>query len=140
MLTILTAYHSAQAAIIFRKTKHHENLPAVEHHLEQFYSMLSGHDIRPFDYIKAAKKELEWWMVDRYPERYSEDRATALAAGMAVIYQMDAAALQVYGTKRADAMMRLGRHHDDKSVVPNWAEIDALLAEAYEGLHKAVNV
>jgi len=85
ILTLRAAYRSAMAAIVFCKTKGHEDSAKILKHLVQFYKLLSNHNVQAFDYRKAAELELEWWFVDRYPKRYKITRATALADGMAAI-------------------------------------------------------
>lgn len=82
LLTIRGAYHSAMAAIVFRRTKGREDNKKVLAHLVQFYKLLSGHNVYAFNYQKAAELELQWWLVDRYPNRYKVSRTIALAEGM----------------------------------------------------------
>jgi hypothetical protein len=65
VLTIRGAYHSAMAAIVFRKTKGHEDTESVLRHLVQFYKLLSDHSARSIAYQKTAELEMAWWLVDR---------------------------------------------------------------------------
>lgn len=138
LLTLLTAYHSAQAAIVFRRTKGEEDLETVLQHLTKFYQLLAKHNVHRFNYEKAAEAELEWWMVDRYPNRYNKTRAEALAKGMSAIYNVPVDEIEIYGKKREAAMLLIGRHHHDVSHIPDWHKIEALLNEAYVNLHSAV--
>lgn len=139
VLTLRAAYHSAFAAIIFRKTKGNENKKAVTEHLEKFYKLLSGYNMQPFDYKKAAELELQWWLVDRYPKRYEFSRATALAEAMAVVYNVKSEKLRKYGQKRAEAMELIGEHHYNVKVTPNWNNIKSLLLESYQALTDAIH-
>lgn len=136
--TLRAAYHSTMAAIVFRKTKGHEENDRVLKHLAIFYRLLSAHNAQAFDYRRAAELELEWWMVDRYPERYQTSRASALAAGMAVIYGIEPRRLRIYGEKRATAMELLGAYHYDTRTEVDWPKLRQLLEESYEALCGAV--
>jgi len=136
--TLQGAYHSAMAAIVFRRTKGHEDRDTTLKHLERFYELMAAHSVQSFDYKNAAELELKWWLVDRYPERYTTSRATALAEGMAVIYNMPATKLEEYGKKRAAAMELLGTYHHDTKAFVDWDMLRKLLSEAYTGLHQAV--
>ncbi|HEY8998740.1 MAG TPA: hypothetical protein VIM53_00275 [Candidatus Saccharimonadales bacterium] len=132
------AYHSAMSAIIFRKTKGHEENDKVLKHLILFYKLLSAQNVESFDYRRAAELELAWWMVDRYPERYKTTRAVALAEGMAAIYGVAPEHLRVYGEKRAAAMELLGAYHYDVNTQVDWPKLRHLLEESYEALRSAV--
>lgn len=138
ILTIQGAYHSAMAAVVFRKTKGHEDTERVLAHLVQFYQLMSAHNVSPFDYQKAAELEMAWWFVDRYPKRYKTSRAVALAEGMAAIYNVPAAALKAYGQNRASAMELLGDYHHDVTAAVDWQKLRDLLQKAYGSLHAAV--
>jgi hypothetical protein len=66
-------------------------------------------------------------------------RAEALAAAMAVIYNVKPEDLKKYGQKRADAMILIGDyHHDTKNFEPDWQRMESLLRESYTGLRDAV--
>lgn len=137
-LTLRGAYYSAMVAIVFRKTKGNEDSERILAYLVQFYKLLSGHGSHDFDWHKAAKLELKWWLVDRYPGRYKISRATALAEGMAAIYNVPASKLTVYGKNRAGAMELLGSYHHDTTARVDWEKLRQLLRRSYEGLHDAV--
>lgn len=137
LLTARAAYHSAMAAAIFRKTRGNEDKKKIIKHLTQFYLLLSRHNAFAFDYQRAAKLELEWWFVDRYPDRHQISRAVALANGMAAIYNVPAARLKIYGEKRAAAMELLGDYHQDTTTPVDWQKLRKLLRESYNGLHDA---
>jgi len=138
LLTMRAAYHSAVAAMIFRKTRGNEDKKKIIKHLTQFYLLLSRHNALTFNYQKAAQLELEWWLVDRYPDRYKISRAVALTNGMAAIYNVPASRLKVYGEKRAAAMELLGDYHQDTTTPVDWQKLRKLLRESYNGLHDAV--
>lgn len=135
VLTLRAAYHSAMAAIIFRKTKGHENSEKTLKHLTHFYKLLSDHNSYPFDFTKAAELELKWWFIDRYPEKYEMSRAQALAEGAASIFKVSAKDAAPYGQKRAEAMELIGEHHHNPKAIPDWTKIHTLLVEAYQSLY-----
>ena len=134
LLTVRGAYHSAAAAVVFRRTKGNEDTRWVLKHLAQFYELLSVRSVRRFDYQKAAELELAWWLVDRY----KTTRAVALAEGMAAVYNVPAVRLRTYGEKRAAAMELLGDYHHDTTVAVDWGRLRQLLGASYAGLHAAV--
>lgn len=138
ILTIRGVYHSAMAAIVFRRTKGREDTESVLQHLVRFYKLMSARNISPFDYQKAAELEMAWWFVDRYPGRYKISRAAALAEGMAAVYNVSPASLKEYGQDRAAAMELLGEYHHDVTATVDWERLRRLLQKSYAGLHVAV--
>lgn len=138
-LTMRGAYHSAVAAIVFRKTKGNEDTEKILHHLTLFYNLLAKNNAYKFDYDKAAGLELEWWLIDRYPNRYKQTREEVLARGMATIYNVSASKMKIYGEKRAQAMELLGDYHHDTTTTVDWVRLRVLLKEAYAALHGAVD-
>lgn len=137
--TLRGAFHSALAAVVFRKTKGHEDTARILKHLTSFYKLLSGY-MHPFDYAHAAKLELAWWLIDRYPSQYKQSRAAALAETMAVIYNLPTDKLKAYGEKRASAMELLGDYHHDTHATVNWRLLRKLLRESYRALQESVDV
>lgn len=133
------AYYSAMAAVVFRKTKGHENEDRVIKYLELYYKALSDFSTQPFDYKKTAQLEYVWWMIDRYPTRYKTTRADGLAAAMAVMYKLPPQKLRVYGQKRAEAMELLGDYHHDTEAAVDWPLLRRLLHESYHALLDSLN-
>jgi hypothetical protein len=131
LLTVRGAYHSDMVAMVFRKTKGGEDTQKILTQLSKFYKILSGRNVDPFDYTKAAELELKWWMVDRYPKRYRVTRAIALEEGMSTIYNVPASKLAAYGQKRAEAMELLGDYHHDTSAEVDWEKLKQVLRGSY---------
>ena len=69
-LSIQVAYYSAIASIEFRLNKGKENNLSILSKLEKAFKLISQNSIEVFDYKKVANLELNWWLVDRYPDRY----------------------------------------------------------------------
>ena len=93
-----------------------------------------------FDFKKVANLELDWWFVDRYPERYpSTTREDGLSAAMAAIYNIEPSKLVEYARYRAAAMVL----QDEAEKIPNaetdWKKIGELLKLSYKSLRDAVN-
>ena len=136
--TIKTAYYSAIAAIIFRKSRGKENKDLLEKKLTKFFKNVSAVAQDKFDYQKAAELELQWWMVDRYPEKYPIDRRNALGKAMASVYNIDPEKLATYSEYRAQAM-ELQDEAEKENKEADWGKVQSLLLASYESLYKAIN-
>jgi hypothetical protein len=68
-VSLRLAWYSGKAATIYRLKKGHEDYSKVLKNLEKFYKIASDHVVQPFDYHEAARLELEWWDIHRYPEK-----------------------------------------------------------------------
>ena len=139
LTTLRASYHVAAATILFRKTKGHEETDRILRHLIIYCHLLSDHELQPFDYIKAAKLELDWWFIDRYPERYTTTRAIGLAEAAAARFNMEPHLFRRYGQKRAAAMELLGAYHHDPTTVVDWKRLRRYLNESYQALHDTVS-
>lgn len=136
------AYYSSKAAIIFRKTKHHETDATnqqIRWCLEKFYALVERHSVQSFDPRQAATAELAWWFIDRYPERYQKNRAQAFAEHKAIFHSVDPALLREYGQKRAAGMELLADYHHDTSYVVDWQQMEQLLRESYQSLYDVLH-
>jgi hypothetical protein len=133
IINLRLAYHSAVAAKTFRKTGDEET---TLRSLEKFYKILLRHSAENFDGAQAAKTELNWWIVHRYPKKGL--LAEALAKNMAVLYSLPAKSLLAYGKHRAQAMqLRDVSAHKNKSE-PDWLSIQKQLNNSYIALREAV--
>jgi hypothetical protein len=126
---IRMGYYSMQAARHFRKTG---DMERAEHYLRQYYGLLKRYSAEDFDSTKAAKSELHWWIVHRYPTRGS--LAQALAENMAVLYSLPPSELMAYANERAEAMeLRDVATHKEKRE-PDWEAIQGHLNKSYAAL------
>ncbi|MBL8190176.1 MAG: hypothetical protein JNK38_19325, partial [Acidobacteria bacterium] len=65
------AYQAAQAAFVFKEGKKREDYEKALPNLVKFYQAIhDGADV-DFDVQKAAKLELEWWIIHRQRNKYS---------------------------------------------------------------------
>ncbi len=126
-------YYSMQAARHFRKTG---DMQRTEQYLMRYYGLLQKHAAEKFDSMLAAKTELEWWVIHRYPSRGSLPEA--LASNVAALYSLPASKLKAYAQERAKAMeLRDTAAHTEKTE-PNWNAIQKHLEKSYRSLLKTV--
>lgn len=88
------AFFSALAAIDFRINKGKENRERIVRRLIKFFQIIQKQSIEGFDPHEAAEKEMAWWFVDRYPDRYGVSREESLAQAMSVVYSVDSSDLR----------------------------------------------
>lgn len=135
---IKAAYYAASAAIQFRLQRGKENKKKISGKLISFFEIIAKNGIEAFDHRKVAELELEWWLVDRYPERYYDTREQALAAAMAMLYNVEPERLAIYARNRAEAMV-LQDKAETENKEADWQKIGALLKESYVSLYESVN-
>jgi hypothetical protein len=133
--SIVAAYYSGSAAMEFRRTRGDENAKIILGKLINFFKIVSDHSLEKFNYVKAAESELEWWLVDRYPERYSISRIDALKNNMAIVYNTNPDKMESYARYRAEAMII---HDETKTKGADWQKIEPLLIRAYSALRSAI--
>ena len=131
------AYYSARAARDFQKHRGQENHQRIVSNLAKAYRIISEHSMEPFDYRKTAELELQWWLVDRYPDQYQMSRREALASHMASLYHIDPVQLEGYAHTRALAM-EMQDEAEEKKTTANLDQIETLLQNSYESLYQAV--
>jgi hypothetical protein len=132
------AYYAAVAAADYRIHIGHENHQRVMKYLIKFYRTISAHCTRPFNYIEAAKMELEWWDIRRYPHNYNSTLELSLAKNMAAVYAIDADKLTAYAHYRAEAMLLRDRQGNTGSAEPDWHKIETLLVHSWKSLAEVV--
>ncbi len=135
------AARAAKAAFVFKDGRGRADYERALPDLVAFYDAIRRVGNVPFDPERAARLELEWWIVHRERKQHQPgDLARALAASAAEVYQVDAARLTEHARLRADAMAI----RDDRAAAggvsePDWARIDELLHASWRSLHQAVN-
>src|SRR6185312_185395 len=123
------AYYSTKAARIFRRSGDED---ATLKNLELFYEILQKHSAENFDKTLAAKTELNWWIIHRYPKKGV--LAEALAENMAILYSLSSKPLLKYGEFRAQAMdLRDTAIHKEKREL-DWLTIQEYLNKSYDAL------
>ena len=77
----LTAFYATKAAFVFKDGKNRADYEKALPDLEKFLGEIRKLSTTDFDVSRAAKLELEWWIVHRERKKYQEgDLARALAA------------------------------------------------------------
>lgn len=137
----LMAYYAAKSAFVFKDGKSREDYEKALPDLRKFYSEIRDISTTEFEVERAAKTELEWWIIHRDRKKYQEgDLANALAEAASAIYNVPKEKFLEYGKFRADAM----KIRDDKAeqggvTEEDWQKIDELLHNSWRSLHKNVN-
>ncbi|MGH9766189.1 MAG: hypothetical protein ACREAB_02040 [Blastocatellia bacterium] len=135
------AYQAGKAAFVFKEGKKRADYEKALPHLVKFYQAIREGSDTPFDVEKAAKLELEWWIVHRQRARHEPgDLDRALAELPAEIYQMPAEKMMEHARLRAEAMTIRDREAVEGGVSEqDWQRIEELLRASWQSLWKAVN-
>ncbi|HZS06094.1 MAG TPA: hypothetical protein VFD58_14740 [Blastocatellia bacterium] len=135
------AYQAAKAAFVFKDGHGRGDYEKALPGLVKFYGAIHRVGDVNFDVDRAAKLELEWWIIHRERKRHPrEDLDRALAELPAEIYRIPAGRLMEHARLRAEAMLI----RDDKAEAggvteADWKRIDELLHASWQSLWKAVN-
>ena len=135
------AFHAARAAFVFKDGRGRADYERALPDLRAFYQAIRRVSDVPFDPERAARLELEWWIVHRERKRHEPGAlARALAETAAEVYQVPAERLEEHARLRADAMAIRDEQAAGSGVTEaDWARIDQLLHESWRSLHQAVN-
>jgi hypothetical protein len=135
VMAIRNAYRAAHAAFVFKDGQNRIDYEKALPDLQRYYADVAALAKHPFDSDKAARLELEWWILHR---EGSSDLSTALAAEQAAIYDVPVSRLSEHAQLRADAMiLRDGR--ESAITEADWYRIGEMLDRAWISLHDAVN-
>jgi hypothetical protein len=136
------AYHAAKAAFVFKDGKQRSDYEKALPDLIDFYTSLRNVSDTPFDVNRAARLELEWWIIHRERAKHTEgDLDRALAELQAEIYQAPVEKLMEHARLRAEAMrMRDSKAEAGKVTGEDWARIGELLRDSWRSLSKAVKI
>lgn len=137
----VVAYRAAKAAFVFKDGKSRADYEKALPDLLKYYSALRETSNVPFDVERAARLELEWWIIHRQRAQHPpDDLDRALAELPAELYHVPVERLMEHARLRAEAM----RIRDDKAEAggvteEDWQRIDELLHASWLSLYKAVN-
>lgn len=130
------AYHAAKAAFIFKNGTNRKDYILALPNLQAFYREVARLSNSPLEVNRAAKQELEWWIIRRYREEHPPEEWTKLQAQVAAeIYGVAPAQCETYGALRTEAMLyrdKLGEEIGEE----DWEKIEKMLLEAWEVLKK----
>jgi hypothetical protein len=135
------AYQAARAAFVFKGGHNRQEYEKALPYLVSFYSAIRRVSDIPFDVDRAARLELEWWIVHRERDKHaSDDLALSLAALSSELYQMPAERFTEYARLRAEAMTIRDTKADAGGVTKaDWAKIDDLLHASWRSLFNVIN-
>jgi len=135
------AYQAARAAFVFKSGHNRQEYERALPYLVSFYASVRKVSDIPFDVDRAARLELEWWIVHRERDKHrSGDLASALAALSSELYQMPAVRFTEHARLRAEAMTIRDTNADKGGVSEgDWARIDQLLHASWRSLFDVVN-
>ncbi len=134
------AYYGANAAFVFKKGEQRSDYAKALPDLVKFYGAIRKMSDIPFDVDRAARLELEWWIIHRQRARHAPgDLEKALADLQAEIYHAPVDRLMEHGRLRAEAMTIRDTKAENGGVTEaDWARINELLKESWRSLQKAV--
>ena len=134
------AYYAASAAFVFKEGKQRSDYEEALPDLLKFYQSLRNISDIPFDVDRAARLELEWWIIHRERAKHPPgDLAHALAELQAEIYRIPIERLLEHGRLRAEAMTLRDTKADTGGVSEaDWVKIDELLHQSWRSLAVAV--
>ena len=134
------AYYGANAAFVFKQGQQRSDYEKALPDLVKFYDAIRKMSDIPFDADRAARLELEWWIIHRQRAQHPPgDLDKALAELQAEIYQVRVDRLMEHGRLRAEAMTIRDTKAENGGVTEaDWARINELLKESWQSLAKAV--
>jgi hypothetical protein len=128
---------AARAAAVFQVGAGHDDYRRALPYLERYYAAIRTVSEVPFDPERAARLELEWWIVHREVEDHPPgDLERALAELAAELYRLPAERLGLHAGRRAEAMAIRDRTSRRAVGVleDDWHRIEAVLRVAWRAL------
>jgi hypothetical protein len=136
------AYQAARAAFVFKDGRNRADYEKALPYLVSFYTSIRKVSDIPFDIDRAARLELEWWIVHRERNQHApRDLDRALADLAAELYRVPVERVTEHARLRAEAMtIRDTRAEAGQVSERDWARIDELLHESWRSLKEAVRL
>lgn len=134
------AYYGANAAFVFKQGHERSDYEKALPDLLRFYAAIRKMSDIPFDADRAARLELQWWIIHRQRDQHAPgDLAKALAELQAEIYHVPVDRVLEHGRLRAEAMTIRDTQAEKGGVTEaDWTRINELLKESWGSLAKAV--
>lgn len=135
------AYQAAKAAFVFKEGKNRQDYEKALPYLIKFYQAIRDGSDTPFDIDRAAKLEVEWWIVHRQRARHEPgDLDRALAELPAEVYHEPVEKMMEHARLRAEAMTIRDKQAEAGGVTEeDWKKIGELLQASWQSLWKSVN-
>ena len=136
----VVAYEAVRAAFVFKDGHNRSEYEKALPNLISFYTAIRKVSDIPFDVNRAARLELEWWIIHR--ERRTQEPGAldrALAELAAELYRVPVDRAMEHARLRAEAMTIRDKTAESGRVTEqDWAKIDKLLHESWKSLKEAV--
>jgi hypothetical protein len=134
------AYYGANAAFVFKEGKQRSDYEKALPDLIKFYSSIRDLSDISFNVDRAARLELEWWIIHRQRAQHQPgDLDKALAELQAEVYQAPVEKLWEHGRLRAEAMgIRDRKAEAGDMTEADWTRINELLKQSWRSLAQAV--
>ena len=136
----VVAYEAVRAAFVFKDGHNRSDYEKALPNLISFYTAIRKVSDIPFDVNRAARLELEWWIIHR--ERRTHEPGAldrALAELAAELYRVPVERAMEHARLRAEAMtIRDNKAESGGVTEQDWAKIDTLLHESWRSLKEAV--
>src|SRR5438132_9531754 len=134
------AYYASNAAFVFKDGKQRSDYEKALPDLVKLYTEIRKMSDIPFDVDRAARLELEWWIVHRERARHKPgDLEKALAELQAEIYRVPVDRVMEHARLRAEAMTIRDTKAEAEGVKEeDWAKINELLRQSWRLLARAV--
>ena len=136
----VVAYEAVRAAFAFKDGHNRSDYERALPNLISFYTSVRKVSDISFDVNRAARLELEWWIIHR-DRRTQEPGALdrALAELAAELYRVPVERAMEHARLRAEAMTIRDNMAEDGGVTEqDWAKIETLLHESWRSLKEAV--
>ncbi|HYO63871.1 MAG TPA: hypothetical protein VER08_09590 [Pyrinomonadaceae bacterium] len=135
------AFRAARAAFVFKDGRGRADYERALPDLVEFYEKIREVSDVPFDVSRAARLELEWWIIHRERQRHAPgDLERALAELPAELYRVPAERLAEHARLRAEAMSIRDTKAEAGGVTEDdWRRIDELLHASWKSLWRTVN-
>jgi len=126
------AYHVAKAAFVFKDGKDTTDYNKALPGLIKYYQQINNISNENFDAAKAAKLELEWWVVRRYRDVHPPaEWEKYLSLGSEAVYHIPAGKFSDYAHLRVEAMLLRDNKGNDINE-DDWQHVNHLLQQAWK--------
>jgi hypothetical protein len=133
------AYQAAKAAFVFKDGKDEADYKKALPDLIKYYQQINTISNEKFDAEKAAKLELEWWVVRRYRDAHPPaEWERYLSLGSETMYHIAAEKFSAYSHLRVEAML-LRDHKGDKINEDDWQKVNTLLQQAWKSFSDSLH-
>ena len=139
--SFVTSFRAARAAFVFKRGHARADYERALPDLERYFADIHDISETPFDVDRAARTELEWWIVHRERAQHAPgDLSRSLAVAAGALYQVDPLRLTTYGDERAIAMtIRDDRQAAGGVSEADWTAIDEHLRRSWGALRAALH-